>query len=119
MMREYKFRTKFRVWNKKDKKMINGIQNFFSFREFFFDKNIVVEQSTGLKDKNGKEIYEGDILDNRKYKSVVEFYGCGFSAKIYFGGKSTHQHFDLRGEVLTSKIVGDIHNNPDLLEVSN
>lgn len=77
---------------------------------------IELMQTTGLKDKNGKEIFEGDILTSQNYpvKGVVEFRTDLGLWVHYLKG---YNYFEYLGNVAGSKeIIGNIYENPDLLE---
>lgn len=81
-----------------------------------------VGQFTGLTDKNGKEIYEGDIyLCNGKKAEIVFYNGC-FCVKA--GANFSPLNFDCEEDysdiivddfVSTIEIIGNVHENPELL----
>lgn len=115
---------KFRVWDKINKDMFNVESINFQERRVYKDtvsyrkfEDIDLMQYTGLKDKNNKEIYEGDILfesfGERYYKVVFENGGFRTEFEGYFDEYS----FDLIDVVLDlCEIIGNIYENPELIE---
>lgn len=114
---------KFRAWDKKQNKMLYGVsigtikvwdENApLISHEFSYSEDCVFEQYTGLKDKNGIEIYEGDIVE-KCYNKAKKLYS---SAPVEF----KHGKFESGGWTLCKfahkcEIIGNIHENPELLE---
>lgn len=135
LMREIRFR----VWDNLEKTYlnekdiaINNLNNIFIFE--IYDKNDtdlwytrllpdpdnerhVIEQYTGLKDKNGTEIYEGDVVkvegDGEIYR--VEWIRSGFGLEPRYNSPRYPilGNVELRKKI---KVIGNIHENPELLE---
>jgi len=119
---------KFRAWNKEEKIMSEpftlwGITDgFIRFDEerliFGFEDDVEVMQYTSLKDKNGKEIYEGDILLSpfkNHYlvewdKEAVRFAFIGYG-KILVKG-----HYPVWQFIKAYEVIGNIYENPELLK---
>lgn len=72
-----------------------------------------VGQYTGLRDKKGKDIYEGDIIEDilTAEKEVIEFHGNMFALVSY---KSRFFFTVFRSD--EKQIIGNIYDNPELLE---
>ncbi|MDR3827229.1 YopX family protein [Enterococcus sp.] len=84
-------------------------------------KNHVVMQSTGLKDKNGVEIFEGDIVVNQYGNVGYVAYlqqEAGFvvvlkKSDYRLGHRNTGESYDV---TTNHEVIGNIHSNPELLE---
>jgi hypothetical protein len=130
---------KFRCWDKNDKRIFIDPQmiDFYNkkigymqyqteympdtsysipvgFEEFEYSE---LMEWTGLYDKNGEDIYEGDILfesfGERYYKVVFE----NGSFRAEFKGDFEWHHFDLIDVVIQGcEVVGNIYENPELME---
>lgn len=74
-----------------------------------------IGQYTGLKDKNGEEIYEGDVLTD-KFGSigVVEWRNCGFV--VNFGDVDIFLISDCFDDSYQMWAIGNMHDNPELLK---
>ena len=89
----------------------------YSFDFYLEDENATIMQSTGLVDKNGKEIFEGDIVKMSKdvyseptYYEVVRHYGGAYRLESkQHGCELWLRHTDC-------EVVGNIYENPELLE---
>lgn len=121
---------KFRVWDKVKAKMysvevISFINNKVypvytdtSHRYVPFNESVLM-QSTGLVDKNGKEIFEGDIVkDGGEDVGVVVYdkecgaYGLKYKSNLIITFDSLDEMCDWKGSV----VIGNIYENSELLE---
>lgn len=75
-----------------------------------------IGQYTGLKDKNGKRIFEGDVIKDDKHLYLIEWYAGDFDAGFlpFICSENCRAVRSCNCE-----IIGDIHDNPELLEGEN
>ena len=126
-------RFKFRVWSEVEKRYVlteNLVINndgelvephytFYGDIHFFRPtENLIVEQCTGLNDANSKIIYEGDIVADKNNKFFIEYSdeGACFTVNL-IGNSSSIRTLGCSDYWLATKtIVGNIHENSELLE---
>ncbi len=118
---------KYRAWDKKDNLIAEVLQIDWSTNSVLianlpswvrirsFD-DIDLMQSTGLFDKNGVEIFEGDILQIDGYKSAypVEWSEGTFYTTHYSDFDTLYKLMKCDGDRI--KIIGNIYENPELLK---
>ena len=112
---------KFRVWNGKkyiiEPRLSVSLLNFpYLFEIAGFGNQI--QQFTGLKDKNGKEIYEGDILRVRGYDNWLDNIGFYYNFEVKYNLSESGES-DISGFYYIPKdreIIGNIFENPELLK---
>lgn len=130
---------RFRAWDEKNKEMFEdtfavtesgGVvtveQDFITNApDYIFVDHLTLMQSTGLTDKNGKEIFEGDILniETDEENVKVEVSWDNKHALFVFESKKYNEKEAL-GELFEDnpypfKIIGNIYENPELAEVSS
>ena len=118
---------KFRAWNKKEEYMeiVDDLQMFSNdlsigipSKDYFLRKDDVeLMQYTGLHDKNGKEIYEGDIV-KVTYKNETEIFEVRYDEentcfRMYYEDLK-FLDFAIE-EVDLYEVIGNIYDNPELL----
>jgi len=110
---------KFRAWDKENKVMMDW-EDIKYIDLDTLQKSSILMQYTGLKDKNSKEIYEGDIVHveavayGRNMKAVVIWKNGGFMLKWEDEYESYIQ--DWAKDLAESEVIGNIYENPELLE---
>lgn len=138
---------RFRAWNKATKEMygaddiiaINFEEKEICVQTIYFEQglpdsrdldyydfdDIVLMQSTGMRDKNDREIFEGDILKVTNLSSWLEVVSFN-EDKAMFVSKELKREieetplYDLfNTDIFEVEIIGNIHTNPELAEVSS
>ena len=126
-------RPKFRAWDGAKKEMFKDTfaitesgqvvvveQEFVtSPPDYVFVDHLVIMQSTGIKDKNGKEIFEGDIVDYKGRKAIIKWHGS-YASFIYRFVDEMQERVSEWDPLFLAyhhfEIIGNIYENKEFLE---
>jgi len=125
---------KFRAWCKIEKKWIQGFnlvnyhsyfnnglnQSIYRYNSVWEDGEFELIQYIGLKDKNGKEIYEGDIVYMKSIPKLsigaIEFNDSSFMCKNPKDNLRLYEVFCCDFDLSEIEIIGNIYENSELLK---
>ena len=129
---------KFRAWIKEEKCFADYIETIRYYAkeidlcwggicesDCFDFEDVIFTQSTGLFDRNGQEIFEGDIvtdgdvISDIKYHQTLGFYMIGkYGFSVPFGQGVDVEYFEEFAVHVskTFEVIGNIYENPELLE---
>lgn len=115
-------RFKFRFWDKETQTMQKSpmieLRQRMTLDTIFNDDRVIFMQSTGLKDKNGKLIYEGDIVKLSSGAIGFIIFECQVYA-IRFSKKDKYRRVGLGAyQSKELEIIGNIYENSELLDES-
>ena len=109
-------RFRFRVWNGKEMLYKGGLG--YDGNQLIEDKGHIIMQCTGLKDKNGKLIYEGDIVKVSGYgvEGIFEMYWEDVTAQFAI---SIYDEDCFEHSQSVMEVIGNVYENKELLESKN
>lgn len=117
---------KFRAWDIQNKKWYplpdwgiceaNAVGKEDGTMELTNDDFFTWSQYTGLKDKNGKEIYEGDVVFHHNKKYSIEYATCRYKLRRIIQGDKEGRMETLHEHPHEFEIIGNIYENPELLK---
>ena len=115
---------KFRAWDKRHNSM-EYINDLYWFEENgihdFNDDNYIFMQNTGLKDKNGKEIYDSDVVKVTWGSGKIVFYEVKYCESLgyhYLRDTKNKEDDDIICiyDYSQMDVIGNVFNNPELLK---
>lgn len=123
---------KFRCWDVENKEMLEVQELDYAdsydgqpmirttmYSDYFDTEDMILMQYTGLKDKNGKEIYEGDIVEwtthsGNKYRFSVK-YSNKYAQYIVANAKDISMEYEPLGDFENIEVIGNVWEDSDLL----
>lgn len=113
---------RFRAWLVNAQRMINVEEiNFYNKTINFIEDldNVVLMQYTGLKDKNGVEIYEGDVVQGYSVYPTAGRFESFLMDEVYYTNRGTWDCYSyiLGGFNEQVEVIGNIYENKELIEV--
>lgn len=113
-----KRQIKFRAWHPEDKVMVYDLNSLRLFHGVLCQDDYEVMQFTGVQDKHGKDIFEGDILkidnDGEIYTTYVR-YEQGTLAIDVIGQEYNYTSLGWIDDWCELKVIGNIHENPGMI----